>query len=237
MIKSQVRVVPFRLILNALKVKSKINDITLSSISLTHKEIFFLFNSAFTNQHPNPSEDKISSVLRLSEIEELPSTLDLEEFQRNFHFFETTGLIKRSEGSLMLDLSDDLESSSSKLEMINTIASMTSFCEEFYNYDSLSIEAHLKKMAYDAGWSQYYDGSKLPQDVYSCLTGNLPSNQTLSTQGDCEEVEESFTISPTVSFPPLTPRQAFRPSTSYNSNKSTTDPELTQLKRQKSNFI
>jgi len=235
MIEHRVRVVPFRLILSTLKIKSKINNISLSSVSLTHKEIFFLFNSTFTNQHLNPSEDEISRVLGLSEIEELPSTLDLEEFQRNFHFFETTGLIKRSEGSLMLDLSNDLESSSFKLEMINSIASMTSFCEEFYNYGSLSIEAHLKHMAYDAVWSQYYDGSKLPQDVYSCLTGGLPSNQTLSTQGDSEEDDESLTISPTVSFPPLTLKQASRPSRTYNSNESTADPELTRLKRQKSN--
>jgi hypothetical protein len=235
MIESRVRVVPFRLILNALKVKSKINDITLSSISLTYKEIFFLFNSTFTNQHPNPSEDEISRVLRLAEIEELPSNLDLEEFQRNFHFFETTGLIKRFAGSLMLDLSTDLESSSSKLEMINSIANMTSFCEEFYNDGSLSIDEHLKQMAYDAVWSQYYDGSKLPQDVYACLTGSLPSNQTLSTQGDREEADESFTISPTLNLPPLTPRHSSHPSRTYHSNESTADPELTQLKRQKSN--
>jgi len=235
MIDSQVRVVPFRLILRALKVKAEVSNIALSSISLIHKEIFFLFNSTFSNQHPNPSEDAISRVLGLSEIEELPSTLDLEEFQRNFHFFETTGLIKRSEGSLMLDLSNDLESSSSKLEMINSIANMTSFCEEFYNYGSLPIEAHLKQIAYDAVWSKYYDGSKLPQDVYSCLTGGLPSNQTLASQGDSEEDDESSTISPTVSLPPLTLRQTSRPSRTYNSNESTADPELTRLKRQKSN--
>jgi hypothetical protein len=235
MIEHRVKVIPLRLILVALKVKSKTNDIALSTVSLTRKEIFLLFNSTFTNQHPNPCEDEISRVLALSEIQELPSTLDLEEFQRNFHFFETTGLIKRSEGSLMLDLSDDLESSSFKHKMINTIASMTSFCEEFYNYDCISIVEHLKQMAYDAVWSQYYDGSKLPQDIYSCLTGGLPSDQTLSTQGNSEEADESFTIPPTVSFPPLTPRQESRPSETYNSNESTADPELTQLKRQKSN--
>lgn len=236
MIESRVRVVPFRLILRALKVKSASNNVALSSVNLTYKEIFFLFNSTFTNQHPNPSEDEISRALELSEVEELPSSLDFDEFQRNFHFFETTGLIKRSEGSLMLDLSSDLESSSSKLEMINKIASMTSFCEEFYNYGSLSIEGHLKQMAYDAVWSQYYDGSKLPQDVYFHLTEGLPSNQTLSTQGASEETDEPFTISPTVTLPPLTPRQAFRsPARTVSSNESTADPELTQLKRQKSN--
>jgi len=236
MLQAQVRVMPLRLILRALKVKAEINSITLLNVNLTYKEIFFLFNSTFTNQHPNPSEYEIFRVLELSEIEELPSTLNLTEFQRNFHFFEITGLIKRSEGSLMLDLSNDLESSSSKLEMINTIANVTSFCEEFYKYDSLSIEAHLKQMAYDAVWSQYYDGSKLPQDVYSRLTGGLLSNQISSTQGDSEEGEEPFTILPKVSLPALTPRQASRsPSKTSSSNESTADPELTQLKRQKSN--
>lgn len=236
MIESQVRVVPFRLILKALKVKSDTSNITLSTVSLTHKEIFFLFNSTFTNQDPNPSQDAISRVLELSEVEEIPTTINLEEFQRNFHFFETTGLIKRSDDGLMLDLSDDLESSNSKLKMINTIASMTSFCEEFYNYGSLTIEEYLKQMAYHAVWSQYYDGSRLPQDVYSCLTEGWQSDQTLSTQDDNEEVDEPQTIAPVVSLPPLTPRQASRvPSRAYNSNESNADPELTRLKRQKSN--
>lgn len=237
MIESQVRVVPFRLILRALKVKSKTNDIDLLNVNLTHREIFFLFNNTFTNQDPNPSEHDISTVLELSEVEEISTTIDLEEFQRNFHFFETTGLIKRSENGLMLDLGNDLESSSSKLKMINTIASMTSFYEEFYDYGSSSIEEHLKQMAYYAFWSQYYDGSKLPQDVYSCLTEGLPGDQTLSAQNDSEEIDEPFTISPTIIVPPpLTPRQASRSSSrTYNSNKSTADPELTRLKRQKSN--
>jgi hypothetical protein len=236
LLEAQVKVVPFRLILRALRVKAETSNIHLSNVSLTHKEIFCLFNNTSTNQHPNPSEDEISRVLGLSEDEELSSTTNLQEFQRNFHFLETTGLIKRSEGSLMLDLSNDLESSRSKLEMVNTIASMTSFCEDFYNYGSLSIEAHLKQMAYDAVWSQYYDGSKLPQDVYSRLTGGSPNDQILSTQVASEETDEPFTISSTVTLPPLTPRQAFRsPPRTSSSNESTADPELTQLKRQKSN--
>lgn len=236
MLEAQVKVVPFRLILRALRMKAEISNIDLSSVSLTHKEIFCLFNNTLTNQHPNPSEDEIFRVLELSKDEEISSTTNLQEFQRNFHFFEITGLIKRSEGGLMLDLSNDLESSSSKLEMINTIASMTSFCEEFYNYGALSIEEHLKQMAYDAVWSQYYDGSKLPQDVYSRLTGGLPSDQISSTQGDSEEANESFTISSTVTLPPLTPRQTSRSSSrTSSSSESIADPELTQLKRQKSN--
>ncbi len=236
LLEAQVNVVPFRLILRALRVKAEISNIDLSSVRLTHKEIFCLFNNTLTNQHPHPSEDEISRVLESSEDEELSSTTKLQEFQRNFHFLEITGLIKRSEGSLMLDLSNDLESSRVKSGMINTIAGMTSFCEEFYDYGSLSIEAHLKQMAYDAVWSQYYDGSKLPQDVYSRLTGGLPSNQIVSTQDDSEEADELFTISPTVSLPPLTSRQASRsPSRTSSANESTADPELTQLKRQKSN--
>ena len=103
MIEAKVKVVPFRLILRALKVKSKITNIDLSETPLSYKEIFFLFNSSFTNHDPNPSEDDISRVLKLAETETIPVAKQVfTEFYRNFHFFETTGLLKRFDKGLIL---------------------------------------------------------------------------------------------------------------------------------------
>lgn len=238
MIEDRVKVVPFRLILRALKVKSKITNIDFSEIRLTYKEIFFLFNSPFTNREPNPSDDDISSVLRLAETQDIPVTRKVfREFHRNFHFFETTGLLKRFDKGLMLNLTGDLESTSSKQMMIDTIADMTTFCEEFYNYGSLSIQEHLNQMAFHAFWSKYYDGSKLPQDIYSCLTGDLFDEQVLLNQVDQEgkDIKQLPIILQSSSLPPLTPRQPSHSSQTYKTNKLNSAPELTRLKRQKSN--
>lgn len=241
MIEAQVRVVPLRLILRALKVKSEIQSVAASDVLLTYKEIFFLFNSSFTNCDPNPAEDDIERVLGLASIERVAATQEVfKEFHRNFHFFETTGLIKRSDEGLMLNLHNDSESTISKQKMISTITGMTTFCEEFYNYGSFSIQERINQMAYHAVWSKYYDGSKLPQDIYSRLTEDPFDNQVSSNrvnQGEeSEGVEQFAIISPSLSLPPLTLRQASRllPQT-YRTNESIADPALTQLKRQKSN--
>lgn len=92
-------------------------------------------------------------------------------------------------------------------------------------------------MAYHAVWSRYYDGIKLPQDVYSCLVGDLfEDNNSLSREAESEEINQSPTIAPVANIPPLTPRQSSRSLLqTYNLNNSTADPELTRLKRQKSN--
>ena len=238
MIEAQVRVVPFRIILRALKVKSEITNVNLSETRLTYKEIFFLFNSPLTNHEPNPSETDISRVLRLAEIKDIPVIREVfTEFHRNFHFFETTGLLKRFDKSLMLNLASDLESTSSKRRMIDAIADMTTFCEEFYNYGFLSIQEHLNQMAFHAAWSRYYDGSKLPQDIYSCLTGSLFDDQVLSNQADQEskDIDQLPIILQSSTLPPLTSRQPSHSSQTYRTNASNADPELTRLKRQKSN--
>jgi hypothetical protein len=241
MIEAKVKVVPLRLILKSLKVKAEIENSKLSETFLSYKEILFLFNNPITSTDSNPSSEKITEVLDFTK--RTPILVDeriFRNFYRNFHILERTGIISRSDNGVMINLNEDIETSASKQKMIDVITKMTSFCEDFYQVDSCKdIVNHLRSMASESVWSKYYDGGQLPQDIYSTLVLELSRDTDISIEEvefmDISQIPVKIS-SDLVSTPPLVNRISSNyPSRLYRSANSNADPEVTRLKREKSN--
>jgi hypothetical protein len=239
MIESEIRIVPLRLILKSLKVKSHTESSNLSETLISYKEIFFLFNNPATSTNPNPSSEQIREILDVSKNN--PIFVDdkiFKKFYRNFHIFNRTGIISKLENGLMVNLKDDIETSLSKQRMVDVIAEMNGFCEEFYHKTSeLAIKDHLHQMARESAWSKYYDGGQLPQDIYSNLVLDLPGSIDIPQEELKDTSQRPIEISSVpANAPPLVDRQSLNsPARSYRSVNSTADPEVTRLKREKSN--
>lgn len=232
-IQNGIHLSPFRLICKCIQSKSLLDKESIFNISLSYDEIFALANDPRINISVSPSID----VVKQSLIDFSKGLISpLQSYESRFHILKHTDFLVPEKSGVRLRSpinSVDYKELTNRLTAINNIDSA------FTGFDLAKDSIDLLKVIIDGAWGRYFDGiSSLNSEVVNILTSE---EGILSGPAVEHESDKGETIEKPATSIPLT--YAFRKRnqdderyTSFSTPQSRTDPELTRIRRQKSNL-
>jgi hypothetical protein len=234
-IQNGIHLSPFRLICKGIQAKSNLNQESIFNISLTYDEIFALANDPRINIHANPSLELVKqSLVDFSNNLISPP----KPYESRFHILKHTDfLIPEKSGVRIRNPINSLDFH----ELSERLIAINSINLSFNGFDDAEDSNDLLKPIVDGTWGRYFDGIvSLSSDVVNTLTKEEGILQGSSIELITDQTTP--TEKPTVPISvPLT--YAFRKRnqdedsySTYSTPQTRTDPELTRIKRQKSNL-
>lgn len=231
LISDGIHVSPFRLICKALLADSQLNGINPHHPRVTIEEVFILANDDRTNKVASPSLEIITDVL--SEIRSKKLVFP-GKMEKRFHILNHTDFVQVTSDYIHLREAispEDQESLIHKLNIINSIDS------QFTGFDKVTDSAGLLNIINSGTWGSYFDGivtltAETVQGLTAFdITNFVPANMNLQD-------DDIVLNNAAIKFKyPLRERDGSILIQSNNFRKSQiADPEVTQIKRQRSNL-
>jgi len=227
-IKEGIRISPFRLICKALLADSKLNGINSLHPRITFDEVFILANDSRINKFASPSLLDVTTVLREARSGIL---LPIGKIERRFHLLNHTDFLEVTNGWIHLREAlspEDADALIDKLNIINNVQT------QFLGFDDIANEHELTRILTDGSWGTYFDGVvNLTAEVVQGLTSETPVLSSTMFERDDIIIDNK-----SIKFKyPLRERDGtLTMSTSYNRKGQAADPEVTRIKRQRSNL-
>lgn len=229
-ISNSIHLSPLRLICKAIQAKSVLSEQSIFNISVSYDEIFILANDTRVNQFANPPLNNVITVLNEISAGHLHPP---KPYESRFHILKHTDFLVPEKSGVRLRNPVNTVDYNELMDKFNAIIHLDI---SFTGFDTSSNSDEILQSIVDGGWGTYFDGIKtLSSDLVEKLT---------SEKGILEEFEqppvEAETLSTRVT-PPLT--YAFRKRnqeenayTIFSTIRTQVDPEVTRIKRQKSNL-
>jgi hypothetical protein len=224
-----IRVNPLRLACRVAVALHTLKAVPLSDIHISYQHLFMLMNDDRINTTFSPNLNTLADTLDEYAQNTPPSWVseNLQNFKRNFHILERTGLFTRNDGLRLCP--DNIEKAYS---YITAISEMTVSFDGFEScYGKADIGGDVSAVVSSPAWGVYYDALTLPM-------------QTLSELSD--EIDDADIVlmdTPIGTIPPAPSIQAFPGMRSFQSNQprafvpsgNVADPFETIIRREKAN--
>lgn len=226
-IDSGIRLSPLRLICKAIEAKSILKSKTFYNVNVTPDEIFALANNSRVNSYISPDIKLVVEVLRNFEKGKISAP---DDYENRFHILKHTNFIDPKRKSISIRSPINEQDKIDLKEKFNLINSIDKY---FYGFDDAESSNDLVEPIFDVRWGNYFDGIKtLNSNHVEILTSE---RGLLDKTGVDEKGIDKKKSKPKVySFRKRNPTsKGFQ--NSDNSNKA--DPEVTKIKRQRSNLI
>ena len=232
-INNKIHLSPFRLICKALLADSIISGINSLHPRVSIGEVSILCNDSRLNSATFIEIEDVVAILKEIRAENL---LPIKGFERRFHILNHTDLIQVTNGWI------HLRETFSPADQDRLVRILTLICEidiQFNGFDNTTTITSLTEKIKDGDWSKYFDGvTQLSSEIVQEITGDYiddrPSFISYSADGDELIVDNSAVIFKY----PLKERGTDWGLNSPNSYTVTSfaDPEVTRIKRQRSNL-
>lgn len=226
-IENDIHLSPLRLICKAIEAVSILESKSIFETKVTYDEIFVLANDDSVNKFSCPKIDRIVSVIqnfRNGNIK--PPT----KYESRFHILKHTDFIIPERDGLRLRSpinNTDKNEIEQKLKLINSIETT------FNGFDGSTSSDEILDSIKDSSWGKYFDGVRtLKSDIVEALTseiGIFESDTSLSPE------HKGQAVSP-ITYEFRKRNTANEGSSTYSTNKQKVDPEITRIRRQKSNL-
>lgn len=235
-ISNGIHVSPFRLICKALLADSKINGISSLHPSVRVEEIYILANDTRTNQTTSPDLNSVSMVLAQARSGLLKAPID---YQSRFHILNHTDFLEVSGGWIRLRETvdpDEREEFVKKLNIINLIDF------QYNGFDKATTGSDLSSVILSSEWGQYFDAVvQLSAEMVKDLTNEnfAPVSSIATTPIIDQESDDLIPDNKAIQFTyELRERDGSLKLQSSLSKKAAqlADPEVTRIKRQRSNL-
>lgn len=231
LIRHQIHISPLRLICKALLADSNINGIGPLHPNITIDELALLCNDSRLNRSANPSLSAVEKSLR--EIREgLFSPID--GFERRLHILNHTDFLQVTSGNIHLRESFSPSDTARQIQLLTTISNIEI---EFNDFDNISSAGELNLAARDGLWGKYFDGiTQLSAETVQSIVGEY--EEAIFTNDFVNEGDDIIPDNSTIVFKyPLRDRDIDKQVAIANHFISKpADPEVTRIKRQKSNL-
>jgi hypothetical protein len=233
-INAGIHLSPFRLICKALLADSIINGIDSLHPRVSIGEISILCNTPNINTKINPSIDDV--VFTLKNIRENNISV-IPKFERRFHILKHTDFIDATGNYIHLRAAYSPEDSVRLVKLLNIFSNLDI---QYTELDNINNFSDLSDQIHTGSWFKYFDGvAQLSSDiVHEVADDYLTADADLSNFYGGTEVDELVADNKTLVFKyPLRERGSFVDNsvTTYDVKKMA-DPEVTRIKRQKSNL-
>jgi hypothetical protein len=232
-INDNIHVSPLRLICKALAADAQLNGITSNHPRISIDEVYVLANDSRTNKQASPL---LVDVIEVLEEARNGLLLPPSNFESRFHILNHTDFIQVTNGWIHIREAlspEDSESLLVKLDIINGINT------QFTGLDLVTNQEDLTNVIASGAWGKYFDGVvNLTAEIVQGLT-----NETVYTgiiQNNIAQLDGDDIILDNTSIRfkyPLKERDGSLAITSNgNRVRQTADPEVTRIKRQRSNL-
>lgn len=231
-ISGSVKLSPFRLICKALLADSIINGIDSLHPRVSYEEISILCNDNRINQHASPPIESVITVLE--EARNGQHTNDL-KFELRFHILNHTDFIQAT--SRWLHLRETLSPSDSE-HLVNLLNQINKIDIQFNGFDTISDQSGILNLIEQGQWFNYFDGiTQLSSEFVTFISG-YQETASVSTASETESDDLVIDNKTLVFKYPLRERGDIVLTTPSNSNtpRIQADPEVTRIKRQRSNL-
>ena len=225
---SGIRLSPFRLICKAIEAKSILKSTSVFDVDVNIDEVFALANDGRVNKKISPDVEQVVEVL---EDFEKGNIKPPDDYENRFHILKHTNFLEPSRKSICLRTplnKEDRSALTEKLYLINSID------EYFDGFDGSENSDDLLKPIIDASWGRYFDGVKtLNSSRVEILTSE---KGYLDGVEDVEQEKEEGKQKVAKVYPF---RKRISDTKEAKSTRKTdrVDPEITRIKRQRSNLI
>ncbi len=230
-IKHRIHLSPLRLICKAIQAETILSSKTIFESSITYDEILALANDQRVNKYTSPPIESVLEVL--TEIKK-GNILPPKPYESRFHILKHTDFIVPTRSTLHLRNPIN-EKDRKELELkFNTINELNISFEKF---DKALSSNQILESIVDGTWGKFFDGVRtFNADIVEILTaeeGLFQDEQLIDTKISKPELDKI--ISPrTYKFRKRNNDENLY--TTYSYPKIKVDPEITRIKRQKSNL-
>lgn len=229
-IRDGIHISPLRLICKAIQADLKINNHSLFNASVTYKEVFALANHPDTNQKALPDLSDVVEVLEQTRnnLHQPP-----ENFESRFHILNHTDLIISKAGKLQLRTPVNKED---EVDLIKKFDTLNSLAVQYNGFDNIENEDDFEQIVRQVNYGKYFD---------SLLTLNSETVEILANDSIFDFIEPEFTtiikgkktvVKAPLIYPFKQRSETLSPSKLISKKRQFIDPEITKIKRQKSNL-
>lgn len=230
-IRNKVHLSPLRLICKALLADSIINGIGPLHPRVTIDEISILCNNPNLNRFASPNISDVISALTEIRRDNPPP---VKKFEKRLHILKHTDFIEVKNGHLYLREAYSPEDASRLERLLNLICNIDS---QFNDFDEITTRNELSEAVASGSWSRYFDAvTQISSEIVQEISGEKGLGVEITS---VQEVDELVENNNAIRFKyPLRERGEYinHISDSSYSVKKQSDPEVTRIKRQKSNL-
>ncbi len=223
-IKNNIRISPLRLICKALQADAIMRDVSIFEANINADELFILANQNNINDKVLPITSDIVSILtKVRKGTLLPPT----HFENRSHILNHTDLIESKRGKLSLrPFANELDEQDI-LKKFNVICN-TSI--SFDGFNQVRSEKELEQVILSGNWARYFDSlltlnanliEVLSNDPVTYLSDDITQTEAINTPKTYPLKKRGVNISPLQKAKKI---------------KQFADPEITKIKRQRSNL-
>ena len=230
-IKKSIHISPLRLICKGLEADAHLRDISILDAKLTYRELFVLANHSDINKFALPNLSKVIEILRETrEGLHLPPP----HFETRLHILNHTDFLKVDKGAIGLRNAVNDRDIADILLKFETIVHLDI---QFNGFDNAKNESDFIEIIKKGEWSRYFDSLiSLNSEVVKILANDsifeLPDLKLVN--GDVQK--ETIKVEPPITYPFKKRTDTIIVTTPKSKKAQFADPEITRIKRQRSNL-
>lgn len=229
-INNSIHLSPLRLICKTIEANSLTKSTSVFNVTVSYDEIFTLANDPRINVYSNPP---IENVLEVLKDFRNGKVLPPKPYESRFHILKHTDFLVPEKSGVRLRNPVNTVDYNELLDKFNII---THLDLSFKGFDFSSNSEEILNSIIDGSWGRYFDGVRtLNSDIVETLTSEKGILEEFETPSVEQELKPVFT-SPPLTYAFRKRNQAEETYSTFSPTKTQVDPEVTRIKRQKSNL-
>ena len=232
LIKKGIHISPFRLICRALEADASIRKVSPLNAEISYSELFVLANSNKINKSALPDLARVTEVLKKARAGKLSPP---KHFESRFHIVNHTDFVISEKGVLKIRPSVDEIDAQSLVDKLNVINQLGT---EFNGFDKVKTEEDFNNVIKSGIWGKYFDGfNNLSSEIIYTLTSESSLGAPIVEEPNVVTAKPEKLLPKSNTKYPLRKRAQLEDSgkSEFKQTKFT-DPEVTRIKRQRSNL-
>jgi len=229
-IEKGIHISPLRLICKGLEADADLKQISIFEARINAKELFTLANQSVINSKILPILSDVKSILTKSRN---ALVFPPKSFENRSHILNHTDFIKSNRG--FMSIRQPINEFDRK-DLKRKFKILCNLDVRFKGFDKATTEEELGKVISKGSWSHYFDSIT----TFSSEVIEILANDTISSISESDILNDIDFPKPKIDTPLTYPlkKRGIRISPSSNTSKEIqfADPEVTKIKRQKSNL-
>jgi hypothetical protein len=229
-IKNKIHISPLRLICKGLDADSIIRNISPLQANITYKEVFILANDLRTSKKASPDISDVIKVLKEARENKIEAP---KKFESRFHILNHTDFIHCSKHGISLRETISKQDEADTLKKFETLNSLVIQFNGFNNIDTVE---EFELAIQDNNWGKYFDSlTTLSGETIEILAHDI-FEEVVSPSPMQQAIRKTIAVKIPLTYPFKERSETITSTEALERKSKFADPEVTRIKRQRSNL-